>query len=157
MKEYTEMDYYMDKDLLSKFMTKFEKSMKNVIPTLQMYNDEKGDSDYIVRPSQMYTVRMNKDPFIRARDKARISNLCGYIFISTEINPNGIDDSGRIGRTWTIHLKVSGTIRFYRHRIIIEGGVFNIYEYAESEQEVIDKFITEFKSLKDGDILSRIE
>ena len=75
-----------------------------------------------------------------------------YIFIHTDINPNGIDSTGRIGRTWTIDFEVKGNYKPYRCRRIEENAlVYKFYSYSEDPEEVIKSFIAWYNTAMTND------
>ena len=138
-----------DRKERDKFEKLFEVSVLPLLP-FEKFVDEEDRTDF---SNTMYTIDMNKESF-RTKiwgqsGKDLVSNLRCYIFISTEINPSGIDSTGRIGRTWTINLELKGDARLYRSRRFDEVILKHFYEYAESPEAVIGKFV-EFINSDDG-------
>src|SRR5574343_743927 len=88
----------------AKFEKEFEKAISPILPIVK-FKDEEPLFDF---SSTLYTIDMVKTPFRHKKvfgysGDDLVSNLTCHIFISTEINPNGIDSTGRKGRTWTIN------------------------------------------------------
>ena len=124
----------------AKFVKLFEAEMKDMLPTMKMFKD---DTLGIPCRHVMYSIE-NVLSHTYRDDKKTLWFDHGnraYLFIGTEINPNGIDSSGRIGRTWDISFDVDGTCRYYRRKRIDKGvRMFHFYGYAESPEGIIEKF-----------------
>ena len=138
-----------DRKERDKFEKLFEAAIRPLLPIKEFEDDDFTEGF----TNTMYTIDMSKESF-RTKvwgqsGKDLVSNLRCYIFISTEINPSGIDSTGRIGRTWTINLELKGDARLYRSRRFDEVILKHFYEYAESPEAVIGKFV-EFINSDDG-------
>lgn len=138
-----------DRKERDKFEKLFEAAIRPLLPIKEFVDDDFTEGF----THTMYTIDMNKESF-RTKiwgqsGKDLVKDLQCYIFISTGINPNGIDSTGRIGRTWTINFELKGNARLYRRRRFDEVILKHFYEYAESPEAVIGKFV-EFLNSDDG-------
>ena len=138
MKKYTKEQYTEDLSLLNVFTEHFVEQIQDRFISVQLYEHER-DADPVIYPSQMLVLGLRTGEYRNAK-KYRIRPISANIFIDTDINPNGIDSSGRIGRTWAINFTINCNVRRYRCKNEEPYGYIHFYTYAESEQEVIDKF-----------------
>jgi len=153
MKPYTKKQYKEDFDILQEFKAEFVQAVKDLIP-LQIHYAVP-EKNPIIYPTQMFYVSMDPKPFRHpicefyskglAKDLVT-GNLFTSIFISTEINSNGIDSTGRIGRTWVISFETSAPVRYYRCKRIWGCTLSKFYSYAESPSKMIKEFVTWYKS-----------
>jgi len=77
---------------------------------------------------------------ISFKSKNLIINNKPFIHISTQINPNGIDSTGKIGRTFTIKFELKCKEKAKFQREFSEGIYMKFYDYSENMNEVLDKF-----------------
>ena len=137
----------------AKFEEAFEKAISPLLPIVK-FKDEEPLFDF---SNTLYTIDMVKTPF-RHSGKDMVSNLTCNIFIGTQINPNGIDSTGRKGRTWTINFAIKGDVRPYRCRTIAtDVEIKKFYQYAESAEDVIKMFIDFINSEHGEFIKSKIK
>ena len=139
MRTYTKEQYNEDLSLLKDFTEHFVKQIKDRFIAAEVYEPER-DANPVIYPSQMLVLGIRNGVY-RNTKKDRIKPTSANIFISTDINPNGIDSSGRIGRTWSVNFTINGDVRRYRCKSEESYGYIHFYAYAESEEEVIDRFI----------------
>ena len=142
----------------TKFEGEFEKAISPLLPIVK-FEDEEPLFDF---SSTLYTIDMVKTPFRHKvfghSGKDAVSNIACYIFIGTKINPNGIDSTGRKGRTWTIDFAIKGDVRPYRCRTVAtDVEIKKFYQYAESAEEVINMFIDFINSEHGEFIKSKIK
>ena len=142
----------------AKFEKEFEKVISPILPIVK-FEDEEPLFDF---SSTLYTIDMVKTPFRHKvfghSGKDAVSNIACYIFIGTKINPNGIDSTGRKGRTWTIDFAIKGDVRPYRCRnVATDVEIKKFYQYAESAEEVINMFIDFINSEHGKFIKSKIK
>jgi hypothetical protein len=143
MREYTKKQYDTDLRLLMKFKDNFIRKMKQYLPLevvpLRVVKNP------IIYPSQMLCVKMDKKEFIRKSSGDHIKNLWMNIFLSTDINPNGIDSPERVSRTWVVQANVKGDVKYYRCRTLWPGSdVQCFYDYEEEESLAIKAFLDWF-------------
>ena len=146
---YTKKQYNEDLQLLQEFKKEFTEKVKS----MDLIESEfEIDNNPVVYPSQQYQIKVNvKNCVIRGGKfkKVNCRNIRAYLYLSTDINPNGIDSTGRIGRTWTIDFDVIADTRYYRCRRINQGDqFFGKYFYAESSAKVIEKFLADMNEWK---------
>ena len=72
--------------------------------------------------------------------KNLIINKQPFIHIATQINPNGIDSSGRVGRTFTIKLELTCKHKAKYQRQFNETVYAKFYDYSENMDDLLDKF-----------------
>jgi len=140
----------MDKEL-KKFEKLFIAKTKSILPEIKKFEDKELEK-IIPFSHTMYT-------FPNVRPLMFINSLGhkytpkrAYIFIHTDINPNGIASTGRIGRTWAIDFEVKGNYKPYRCRRIEEDAqIFKFYSYNESPEEVIKSFIAWYNTAMTND------
>ena len=123
-----------NKQFLNSFKKAFEKEMKGIIE-MEAFNDTEIDRD----DTQMYCLTLTTRE-LKLGNEFHSKDLRGNIFIGTNVNPNGIDSTGRIGRTWVINLEIKGQVRRYRCRNWHDDTIAKYYDYAESEHVAIDLF-----------------
>lgn len=138
-----------DRKERDKFKKLFEAAINPLLPIKEFVDDDFTEG-FI---QTMYAIDVSKESF-RTKvwgqsGKDLVKDLRCYIFISTGINPNGIDSTGRIGRTWTINLELKGNARLYRRRSFDEVILKHFYGYAEAAEAIIGKFV-EFLNSDDG-------
>ena len=142
MEPYTKKQYKEDFSLLQEFKSEFTQAVKDLLPLHIHY--QKPHEKPVVHPTQMYYVNMDPTPFRYTINKDLVKDLHANVFISTDINPNGIDSTGRIGRTWDIDFDTHAVVRDYRCRRTHDITHHNFYGYAESSSEIIEKFLVWF-------------
>lgn len=142
--------------LQNEFVDMFVKAVKPYLPTIQIYNcDAPKGIDYFQHV--MITIEHIDKSEIRDGEKNTWWPVIACIFIGTDINPNGIDSTGRIGRTWNISFEIKGSCRRYRHkRIERDVQVVKYYEYTEDPIEGIERFISWIKQKAGNTFISHI-
>lgn len=98
----------------------------------------------------MYTLRIliphkfrqgGSTVYFRDPEGNRIMNARGYLFFDSTINPNGITGPEDIGRTYTLHLEIKGTVKGFRCRRWEEDTtIANVYVYGRTPEESCSKF-----------------
>ena len=59
------------------------------------------------------------------------------LFLTSEINPNGITGPEDKGRTWSVKLDVKANVRRYRHKTFEEESLFSRYMYGRSVEDTV--------------------
>ena len=142
----------------AEFEGAFEKAISPLLPIVK-FKDEEPLFDF---SNTLYIIDIVKTQFHHKvfghSGKDMVSNLTCNIFIGTQINPNGIDSTGRKGRTWTINFTIKGNVRPYRCRTIAtDVEIKKFYQYAESAEDVIKMFIDFINSEPGEFIKSKIK
>lgn len=121
---------------IKKFTEKFEKEFKDRL-SLKDYRIN-SFCDYIERGAEsIYTNPMPKD---FKETKWRKNPKGGMLWISTDINPNGITSKDDIGRTYTIKFEQVFSERRKYARVWHTGSIHHFYSYGRTIEEVLDKF-----------------
>lgn len=115
----------------------------NVFPELKVYQENKF-CDYLNRGAKKIYTSVIKLPKMSEKEKnisglKHNSDINGMIWISSDINPNGITGKNDIGRTYNIYLKFYGTVR-YTKRKYEKGDFISFYDYGRTIEEIIEKF-----------------
>ena len=140
----------------AKFEKAFEKEVLDIFPFVK-FTEKESDIDF---SQTMYTMDMTTEPFrTKVRGESgmdRVSNLRCHVFIGTDVNPNGIDSTGRIGRTWTINFTLKGDVRLYKcRRIMNDTTIRKFYQYAESSEALIKEFV-DYLNSRDGKFIKAL-
>jgi hypothetical protein len=72
--------------------------------------------------------------------KNLIINKQPFVHIATQINPNGIDSSGKIGRTFTIKFELMCHHKEKYQRQFNEKVCVKFYDYSKNMDELLDRF-----------------
>lgn len=136
-----------ERRLHAEFAKMFAKAVKPYLPTMKEYDRGTPKELENIVWSIMYTVEGIDKSERKDASKNTWWPTGAYIFIGTDINPNGIDSTHRIARTWNISFEIKGTLRQYRCRNVHPDSTSRkFYNYAESPEEVIDAFIRWIKA-----------
>lgn len=132
-----------DKIERAKLEKAFIEQVSLMLPTMKKFNDDDALDNLFEFAHVMFTVEMDKKQFrMLAHSKDSIKDMSCTMFIGTDINPNGIDSTGRIGRTYDVSFEVKGTVRKYRCKNWYQDcTIVKYYGYAETIQELMGKFI----------------
>ena len=60
-----------------------------------------------------------------------------HLFLTSEINPNGITGPEDKGRTWSVDLDVKANVRRYRHKTFEDEVLFSKHMYGRSVEDTI--------------------
>lgn len=132
------MDYSDDLKTLESFVTEFETIyltklgltvLKDITPM-----------DYIKRGAEkIYTLPKPKNP-IETKLVSSIGN--GMLWLTSDINPNGVTDSTDIARTYTIKFQVMCKSRrkFTRLDSWYDDCYLQFYSYGRTIEEILNKF-----------------
>ena len=66
-----------------------------------------------------------------------LGELRMHLFLTSEINPNGITGPEDKGRMWSVNLDVKANVRRYRHKSFEEESLFHRYMYGRSVEDTI--------------------
>lgn len=94
--------------------------------------------DYIGRGAE--SIYTNPKPKIFKETKWSKNPNDGMLWISTDINPNGITSKEDIGRTYTIKFEQTFDERRKYARDWQVGLIYKFYAYGRTIEEVINKF-----------------
>ena len=121
---------------IKKFTNSFEKSFKDrlFLKTYRLNTLQ----DYIGRGAE--SIYTNQKPENFKETKWRKNPNDGMLWISTDINPNGITSKEDIGRTYTIKFEQTYDERRKYARDWGVGMIYKFYAYGRSIEEVINKF-----------------
>ena len=127
-----------------KEVTKLYKEVKKLLPDFEAYELDKAfDDKQYMKLVNLASIMLTKDidttPY-RDANKNLITPIKMYCFIDSGINRNGIDSTGRIGRTYSISYYTRATVKPYRCQREYKNEVNKFYQYKESIQELVDTF-----------------
>lgn len=156
MKPYTDEQWDEDREELALF----EKSFEESIGKMFVYKKHVSDiTSKVCHPIQMYVLPISDQKEFRTKPVGGdlVRGLTVYIFISTNINPNGIDSTGRIGRTWDISFEAKGSVRAFKTKTWYrDSPLAKFYGYAESKEEILARFEQWYKISCPHEIKKRI-
>jgi hypothetical protein len=137
----TKNNYTEDLVETKKLNTKF-KLLLPKLPNVELYQKPKAKTYLGHGADVIYTCELNMPKMAQStKDKIGIGDsIIGYIWLSSDINPNGITSKDDIGRTYNIHIEFKGRIRIGLRSWDNNGCFIKCYEYGRTIEEVIEKF-----------------
>jgi hypothetical protein len=126
----------------TKFHKLFVKEMAPAFPGLQTYQFPEFKKYLGYGAGAIYSCEIDIPQMSEAKKKKMGlsgNKIYGMIWVSSDINPNGITGPDDIGRTYTIQVHFHGRIR-YTQRRWEEGSFVSFYDYARDMETVLKKF-----------------
>lgn len=135
---------------------KLTKKMKKDFKLFPIVLVFKPDDKKSVCTSSMFSFGI--DEKFRDENKNSIKNARGYIFVDSDINPNGITSKDDIARTYVIHFKVRCSFRAYKCKNWCDDyDISSIYTWGRTMEEVFQKFESDFKTMNKSYIKEHIK
>lgn len=70
-----------------------------------------------------------------------------HLYLTSEINPNGITGPEDVGRTWSIIIDIKASVRRYRHKRFEEESLYRRYMYGRSVEDTVKQLKEAFAEM----------
>lgn len=116
-----------------KFLKRFEKTLNLKFENIFRLNEENQPLGYGASSTFFLDAVKYKSKVLEIDSKP-------FVKITTEINPNGIDSTGKVGRTFTIYLDLSCKEKRKGIKYLVAGTYSKFYSYSESMDDILNEF-----------------